>query len=557
MKKIVFLLSFIIPFIGVSQVVLKENLTPIDKIFWDIKKTKIQSAGSYYKDALGQTRDRHGKWEYFNEFGDLEEIRTFYREKLHGQVFLKYANGKPRQEGYFKMNIQDSVYREWIENGTLVVEGYYKNNKPFGIWKRYYANGKEQAIEEYIDTLCYIKEFWMNDSLHSHVIKNGNGTKTLYFPNGKLKEKYNYKEGLRDGPCEDWSINGYILLKGSFKQERKDGEWNYYYYTGDLEKTSNYKNGVLEGAYTYYYDNKVVNVSGNYQLGKKEGKWTWYTNKGTKDQEGSFVNNLQDGAWVYYYPTGQVSYNAFYKEGKKEGKWEYFYTNKRLFKVGTFKNDVKDGLWETWYENGSLLMSGKYNEGKEQGVWLNYWENGKLKNKSTFKNGALHGQWNSWYPNEGIMLTGFYKQNLKTGKWVRYMENGKIEEVTNYKITTKKLNNMDYGFWKNRTLKETIKHGKYESYSQKDYQLTETGNYYNDLKDGIWTAYLPGGKVPAFITNYKKGELDGLMIEFGRGGEKISETSYSKGVKNGKMKLFDKKGKVILEKEFTNGIEKR
>ena len=47
------------------------------------------------------------------------------------------------------------------------------------------------------------------------------------------------------------------------------------------------------------------------------------------------------------------------------------------------------------------------------------------------------------------------------------------------------------------------------------------------------------------------------MIEYGRGGEKISETSYSKGVKNGKMKMFDKKGKIILEKEFVNGIEKR
>ena len=47
------------------------------------------------------------------------------------------------------------------------------------------------------------------------------------------------------------------------------------------------------------------------------------------------------------------------------------------------------------------------------------------------------------------------------------------------------------------------------------------------------------------------------MIEFSRGGEKISETSYSKGVKSGKMKIFDKKGKIILEKEFINGVEKR
>jgi uncharacterized protein len=557
MKKIVILFSFILPFIGISQVVLKENLTPLDKIYWDVKKTQVQSTGSYYKDALGQTRDRHGKWEYFNEYGNLVEIRNFYRGKLHGQVFLKYPNGKPKQEGYFKLDVQDSIYREWTETGNLIVEGLYKKNKPFGIWKRFYNNGESQSIEEYLDTLCYTKEFWMNDSLHSHMIKNGNGTKTLYFPNGRIKEIYNYKEGLRDGPCEDWSINGYILLKGNFRQERKDGEWNFYYYTGELEKTSHYKNGLLEGAYTYYYDNKVVNVSGNYHLGKKEGKWIWYTNKGGKDQEGTFVNDLQDGPWIYYYPTGQVSYNAFYKLGKKENKWEYFYANKQRFKVGTFKNDVKDGLWETWYENGNLLMSGKYIDGKEQGVWKNYWENGNLKNQSTFKTGELHGKWESWYPSGTKMLEGFYSQNLKSGKWVRYMENGKLEEITHFKIVSKKLNNMDYGFWKNKKVKESVRHGKFESYSQKDFQLTETGQYLNGLKEGTWTAYLPGGKIPAFITNYKKGELHGLMIEFGKTGNKISEINYSNGIKDGKMKVFDKKGKVVLVKEFIKGVEKR
>lgn len=116
---------------------------------------------------------------------------------------------------------------------------------------------------------------------------------------------------------------------------------------------------------------------------------------------------------------------------------------------------------------------------------------------------------------------------------------------------------MNYGHWKNQKIKESIRHGLYESYSQKDFQITERGKYYKDLKDGVWTAYLPGGKLPAFITTYKKGELEGLMIEFSRGGEKISETSYSKGVKSGKMKIFDKKGKIILEKEFINGVEKR
>lgn len=41
MKKIITILSLIIPFIGTSQRVLKENLTPIDKIFGMSKKQKF------------------------------------------------------------------------------------------------------------------------------------------------------------------------------------------------------------------------------------------------------------------------------------------------------------------------------------------------------------------------------------------------------------------------------------------------------------------------------------------------------------------------------------
>ena len=539
-----------------AQVVRKENLSKKDVVYWDFKKTKVQSTGAYYKDELGETKERHGKWEFYNEFGDLEEVRNFYRGKLHGQVKLTYASGTPRQEGYFIQNAQDSIYREWYENGKLTVEGYYKKNKPFAIWKRFYLNGKEESVEEYIDTVNYVKSFWLNDSLHTQKIVNGSGTKLTYYPNGKLKEKYNYEEGLRHGSFEEWSIGGYLLLTGNFKNERKDGEWKYYYYTGDLEKISHYKNGVLEGAYSYYYDNKVLNVSGNYHLGKKEGKWSWFTNKGTKDMEGNFVENLQDGDWTYYYPTGEVSYTAQFKADKKHGKWEYFYKNKQQFKVGIFADNEKEGEWKTWYENGTLLMEGKYEKGKEQGVWKNYWENGLLKNQSTFTNGELNGKWLSYNTQGGIMLEGAYKKGLKVGKWVRFMEKNskQIEEIKTYKVITIK-STANSGFSKNRKITESVLHGKFVAYDQKDFQKSEEGTYKLGEKEGKWTAFYPGGILPAVVSSYKLGKLDGVLIEYGRKGEKMSETTFKNGVKDGPLKIYNREGKVKLTKMFSNGQE--
>ena len=90
MKNILIIILIITAFTTKAQIISKENLTEKDKLYWDFKKTKLQSTGSYYKDILGETRDKHGKWEFYNEFGDIEEIRNYYREKLNGQVFLKF-----------------------------------------------------------------------------------------------------------------------------------------------------------------------------------------------------------------------------------------------------------------------------------------------------------------------------------------------------------------------------------------------------------------------------------------------------------------------------------
>ena len=68
---------------------------------------------------------------------------------------------------------------------------------------------------------------------------------------------------------------------------------------------------------------------------------------------------------------------------------------------------------------------------------------------------------------------------------------------------------------------------------------------------------MPGGVLPVVITNYKEGKLEGLMIQYGRRGEKISESEYKNGVKEGKFRMFDANGKIILEKTYTKGQEVR
>ncbi len=553
-KPILFLSLFSYSLMVFSQDIRKENLTKKYTLFWDFNKTQIQASGSYYKDELGETTEKHGKWLYYDRLGVLEEERNYYRGTLEGTTILYYPNQKRKQEGHFHKNQQDSIYRAWNENGNLSVEGYYLNGKPVKTWTYYYLNGKEKSIEKLKDSVNYIWSFWLNDSLHTQTIREGNGELFTYFTNGNPKEWYHFQNGLKHGYFEEFLVSGNLALKGYFENGDKDSTWTYSYYTGTTEKISNYKNGLLDGPYVYYYDNQVLNVSGYYSQGKKTGKWTWYTNQGNRDMEGDFKDDKQQGDWVYWYPTGELSYTAHYSLGLKTGVWTYFYKNGQKFKEGSFEADEKHGIWKTWYENGVLLMEGSYEKGKEQGEWINNWEDGTLKNKTTFKNGKLNGRWASYFPTGKIKMSGQYDDDLKIGEWIDYFENGKPKDIVNYKIFKEK-SGIDFGIMKNRTHIDSKKHGHTISFSSKDYQKTEEGDYHEGLKEGEWTAYYPGGKYPAVISHYKNGELDGLMQQYSRRGQLLNEISYKNGVKHGKFIVYNSKGKIMVEKYFENGVE--
>ncbi|TNE55809.1 MAG: hypothetical protein EP338_03275 [Bacteroidetes bacterium] len=548
------ILLLFMAFGSMAQKVWKENLSKKQSFYWDFGKTQLQSIGSYYVDDLGATTLKHGKWKYYNESNQLVEVRNYYKDQLHGQVLLKYGNGKNRQEGYFVLDVQDSVYREWYENGQLNVEAMYDHGKLTGAKKTYYLDGRPQLEEEYRDSQVYVMQFWLPDSLHTQTLKDGNGEMTVFFNTGTLKQWFQYQDGLPHGEFVERSIYGHDLLRGKYEKGLKTDKWEYFYYTGKIEKVANYVEGKLDGSYEYYYDNDQVNVSGYYRSGLKDGKWTWYTKKGDRDMEGGFKEGKQDGKWTYWYPTGELSYTAEYKEDKKVGQWTYHYKDGSRFKKGSYENDQKHGLWETWYENGKLLMKGNYEFGLEEGPWQNFWDNGNPKNESGFKKGKLHGKWTSYNPNGKLKLSGEYDMGQKSGEWMSYYDNGKPKELIHYKVIKKKPK-VSYGPMKDRVIYESERDGLYVSFSEKDYRKTEEGNYKAGKKEGTWTAYYPGGKYPANTIEYKGGELHGTMKEFDRKGVIVTEIEYRNGLKHGSMKIFDRKGQVVKEKKFERGVE--
>lgn len=535
--------------------ILKENLSPRVKLYWDAQNKHVQGIGSYYVGVVKPTvNEKHGKWQFFTYDGVLEEEAFYYRNRLHGKRVFYYPNKQVKQESYFNFNVPDSSYKEFTENGTLQIKGQFELGSPVGRWEYYYPDGSPKSIENVSNDTIYLMEYWEEQAPHKKTIQNGNGKLVSYYVDGVVKESYTFQNGLKTGPFEERTANGVLSVAGAFINGKKDGNWQFYRYDGVLEKQVGYAQDSLDGVYLVMSSEKDTLTFGYFNKGLKTGHWSWYNEGSVLDMEGYFEEGKQDSIWHYYFPNGQLSYVARYDKDLRAGNWTYYYPNGALYRTGSYLQDKRTGLWQTWYEDSTLLMSGNYVNGLEEGEWKNYWENGRIKNKSTFKAGKLDGDWISYTPDGLVSVKGAYKNGLKVGEWLLYYSNGRLKEKQHYKIFTQK--NLSEGITK-MGFKEDISnfHGSYEAYSHLDFQIKELGKYKNGQKHGTWTNYYPGGVVPTIVAQYREGQLDGVFRQYDRYGHLVYEINYKNGLKHGEFIAFNENGKIVSRKLFRYGEE--
>ena len=102
-----------------------------------------------------------------------------------------------------------------------------------------------------------------------------NGELVEYFDDEKtqLKERIDYKEGLKDGLSEEYNKNGQLERKGTYKEGEEEEEVKYTYYeNGQLKEKETYKDGKKDGQWEYYDENGKLKEkkSGMYKDGVKQ-----------------------------------------------------------------------------------------------------------------------------------------------------------------------------------------------------------------------------------------------------------------------------------------------
>lgn len=263
-----------------------------------------------------------------------DDMHTFIRNYHHWEDILTRLD-------------QQTNLPAGLETDTFKLRKYIALRKQENLFKKLVV---QREVYTYLDSVEYLERImrqymaldyalWttvkMNDDIRD---SPANVTKVLYDSNGveTAGPAAYYRVGSRDsldrwnGPVQDHYPDGSLKMKGT------------------------YKNNIRDGIFLSYSTRKKYTEAGRYVDGKKFGKWQTFHANGRLASEifyntGRFVHSVWDsvgnrlvvdgnGRVTERYPNGVVGLEGEYHYGKKEGRWYGRYPNGELQFEETFSD---------------------------------------------------------------------------------------------------------------------------------------------------------------------------------------------------------------------------
>lgn len=189
------------------------------------------------------------KKSYYDD-GTLKSVLRYENEKLNGECFWYYANGKPLMHAFFKDNVKEGPFTRWHENGNLMEDGYYKNGEFDSIYHSYTLAGILASEEHYKDGLLNgdFKKWYENGQVFQdgqYVDDMMDGSWLLFYPDGSMAAKAEFDYGT--GTQTSYDQSGYKCLVTNYKDNLKHGREYYYNPDGTLTQVLIYEEGEVVG----------------------------------------------------------------------------------------------------------------------------------------------------------------------------------------------------------------------------------------------------------------------------------------------------------------------
>ena len=149
------------------------------------------------------------------------------------------------------------------------------------------------------------------DNTHSKYMFHVDSS-TVRTPTVNYTDENGLKQGrwfLRDILTDDvwgFSFREYYYT-GSYKDQKKQGEWKYYHYYGkQLKSVISYENDTIHGEVVYFDREGNKSVNYEYKEGLKTGVYEVYYNSGALRIKGTLENNEFVGEYTEYKKNGKV-----------------------------------------------------------------------------------------------------------------------------------------------------------------------------------------------------------------------------------------------------------
>ena len=199
-----------------------KNITLFLTFVLFVNISNAQEKKSYYDN--GQIKEDfnllngefHGICKSYFENGQLERYAKFENGNAIGKARSYYQNGQLKTEVNFIKGLKNGIYKSYSDNGNLSELITYINDEYNGLYEEYHYNGnprlrgiaspgsgglggelfkKEGAWTEW-------KYYNYDEQLEEKITKLGyknHGPYELYYEDGDLKEKVNFKNGKKEG----------------------------------------------------------------------------------------------------------------------------------------------------------------------------------------------------------------------------------------------------------------------------------------------------------------------------------------------------------------------
>ncbi|MBN2668172.1 MAG: hypothetical protein JXR60_02985 [Bacteroidales bacterium] len=331
--------------------------------------------------------------EFKNGFMILKKsINKIINDSLkQGEWLSFYPNRKLHIEANYIHDTLDGYFREYDQNGQLLVNLLYKNG---ALDTTNYKPTQQKFIQTFYDNGNLKSEGYFNlDNLPIGLHVESSADQKLIHGILYNEEGVAIGKGIlnqdhqKDGHWQFFYNNGDLQAEGDYKKNLRTKEWKFYREEGGLEQVGHYKSGLYSGEWILYYSDNQIFIKENYKKSKLDGLFEQFNEDGSLFVKGSYTEDLKDGDWWYYYPFMDIK--EIYTNGEKTGKWQQTYKNGRLAFEGKYEANEPNGVHRTYYQNGNTKLLATYIYGSKEKIWTYYKSDGTELISYTYKNDEL------------------------------------------------------------------------------------------------------------------------------------------------------------------------